>query len=115
MLANAFRIRSTEDFEKVQREGEIKQSESFGMVILHQPQNKVSRFGFIVSTKISKEAVSRNRIKRAMSESVRFLMTEIKKGYDVVFLVKQTSLRKSTDELMREVRRALSDAGLITK
>ena len=113
MLANAYRIRSTEDFEKVQKEGEIRQSESFGIVILHQPDSKVSRFGFIVSTKISKGAVDRNRIKRALSEAVRFLMADIKKGYDVVFLTKQTALRKSTDELMREVRRALSDAGLI--
>ena len=70
------------------------------------------RFGFIVSTKVSKEAVQRNRIKRAMGEAVRFELMHIKKGFDVIFLAKQISTKKSTDEIMREVRGALEQAGL---
>lgn len=88
------------------------QSDSFGLSYLDRKDDLDSRFGFVVSNKIAKEAVLRNRIKRALSESVRFEMTRLKNGYDAIFLVKQVSLKKSTDELMREVRIALEKIDL---
>jgi len=39
-------------------------------------------------------------------------MTRLKKGFDAIFLAKQVGTRKPTDELMREVREALTGAGL---
>ena len=44
-------------------------------------ETDVSRFAFIVSTKIDKRATVRNRIRRLMSESVRLFLPEITKSH----------------------------------
>ncbi|MBI4153621.1 ribonuclease P protein component [Candidatus Woesebacteria bacterium] len=112
MLARQFTLKGEEEFERVRTQGRLFQSDSFGMSVLERGDSLSSRFAFIVSSKVSKEAVQRNRIKRALSEAVRFEMTRLKKGFNAIFLAKQISTTKSTDELMREVREALESAGL---
>lgn len=112
MLSRQFTLKGESEFEKVRNEGRLFQFDSFGLSVLERGDDKNPRFAFIVSSKVSKEAVQRNRIKRALSEAVRFEMTRLKKGFDAIFLAKQISMTKSTDELMREVREALEAAGL---
>ena len=113
MLAREFILKAKEDFEKVEREGTLFQSDSFGVAVLDRGDTESPRFGFIVSGKVSKEAVQRNRIKRALSESVRYELTTIKPGVDVVFLAKQICTAKSTDMLMREVKEVLPKVGIL--
>ncbi len=112
MIASLYRLRGDKSFKDVLDTGRLVQSESFGLVFVKRDDEEVPKFGFIVSTKVSKEAVQRNRIKRALSEAVRFLTADIKSGYDVVFLAKQKATKKTTDELMNEVRETLKVTGL---
>jgi ribonuclease P protein component len=113
MLAREFILKDKEDFEKVEKEGRLFQSDSFGVAVLERRDTGSPRFGFIVSGKISKEAVQRNRIKRALSEAMRYELATIKKGVDVVFLAKQICTKKSTDVLMREVKEVLPKVGIL--
>lgn len=48
-----------------------------------------SRFAVIVSTKIDKRAVKRNRMKRLILESIRHLVPTIQEGWDCVVIVKK--------------------------
>ena len=48
----------------------------------------VSRFGFIVSKKISKSAVTRNRIKRQIRRCFEESLSQIKPGYDMLLIIK---------------------------
>lgn len=112
MIASIYRLRGDKSFREVLDKGRLVQAESFGIAFVKREDNEVSKFGFIVSTKVSKEAVQRNRIKRALSEAVRFLTSDIKSGYDVVFLAKQKAAKTATDALMNEVREAIRSAGL---
>lgn len=112
MLTRQNRLTSREDFDRVEKEGKIIQSDSFGVAYFDRRDLEAPRFGFIVSNKISPEATLRNRIKRALRAAVRYSMGEVKKGYDVVFLVKQKSLRVSTEDLMRETKEVLYKAGI---
>ena len=112
MLASKYRLSGKKIFEKVLKEGRFVQSPSFGVAYLEDDSSDISHFGFVVSTKVSKEAVTRNRVKRALSEAVRFLMDKINKSYNVVFLAKGNSTKASTDVLMGEVREALQKAGI---
>lgn len=112
MLARCYSLKGKDSFQRVEKEGKIFQSDSFGLAYLSRGDKELSNFGFIVSTKVSKESVLRNRIKRAMSEAIRFLLTEVKPGYDVIFLAKQRGLKKTTDEIMKEVSLAMKKAGL---
>jgi len=115
MLARQYNLKRKENFEIVEKQGKIYQSDSFGIAYVKREDKECSKFGFIISKKISGEAVHRNRIKRAMSEAVRFLLTEIKDGYNFVFLAKQPSTRKSTDEIMKEVKISLDKGGFLKK
>jgi ribonuclease P protein component len=107
MLARKYTLTGKKRFEKVLREGRFIQANAFGLALLKREDQDQTLFGFIVSAKVSKEAVQRNRVKRAMSEAVRFLTARAKNGYDIVFLAKQKSTQISTDEIMREVSEIL--------
>jgi len=113
MLAKKFKITDSRDYSRVQNEGKVFQSESFGLAYLNRGDADPSRFGFIVSTKIAKEAVDRNRCKRAMSEAVRIESIHLIEGYDVVFLAKTNILKVSTVDIMKEVRVSLREVGLM--
>lgn len=104
-LAVDFRIRGKKRVEEVKKNGEMIQSESFGVLYLKNQEINLSRFAFVISAKISKLAVHRNRVKRALSEAIRYQMTNIKKGYDIVFLAKTRITSKTTDQIMDEVNR----------
>ncbi len=109
MLASHNRLNKGKDFERVKSEGNLFQSDNFGVVALKKEASEHSRFAFVVSSKISNHAVQRNRIARAMREAVRQNLYLVKSGYDVIFLPKTAITRKTTDEIMGEVRKFLAE------
>ena len=112
MLAKKYRLTGTKNFQNVEKNGKIFQSQNFGVAYLDRKDEDPPRFGFIVSTKISKDAVDRNTIKRHMSETVRLMTSEVKNGLDVVFLAKTTIIRVPADAIVREVRAAVRTSGI---
>ncbi len=113
MLAKKFKLTGSKDFKKVQEEGKVYQSQNFGIAILAREDDQPSRFAFIVSTKIAREAVDRNRFKRTMSEAVRLTSRDIVPGFDCVFLAKTSIVRFPTSFVMKEVTDALKESGLV--
>lgn len=113
MLPRDRRITEKSDFDSIREKGEMNQSFSFGLCVLPTSSDKVSRFGFIVSSTISKDAVARNKAKRALRQAVRQNLSFIKNGFDCVFLAKPVIVRKYTADIMKEVRDSLSKAGII--
>jgi len=113
MLARQYRLTKNEDFDKVKREGKPFQSKFFQLLVLNRGDNDQSRFGFVVSNKISKNATARNKIKRALREGARQSLTYLKPGYDCVLLVRNSAERAYTDEMMKEVMHALEGAELL--
>lgn len=112
MLASKYCLKKEKDYARVEAEGRIFHSETFGIAFYDRKDKEVSKFGFIVSNKISKEATLRNRVKRALKAAVRYSFLDLKKGFDVVFLAKQNILRKTTEEIMNETKEALKKADL---
>jgi ribonuclease P protein component len=104
MLARDFKLNKRSEIEKVKREGKLFQGDDFGVSIINRRDGKPSRYAFIISTKITKVAVHRNRMRRAMIESVRHNFHLMPKNYDVLFLAKTSMTRKTTDEIMRQVK-----------
>lgn len=93
MLNSKNRLKKKINFARIEIDGAMYQSHSFGMGIFDRGDNDNSRFGFIISTKISKKAVIRNRIKRTISEVIRKNLNNLKSGLDVVFLIKPSVLK----------------------
>jgi ribonuclease P protein component len=109
MLAVSNRLKGDKNFERVKKEGKLYQYDNFGVIVYKRGDRKPPRFAFIISTKISKAAVHRNRIKRAMSEAVRHRITNIRKGLDVLFLTKREILTRTTEEVMKSVNEFVDD------
>jgi ribonuclease P protein component len=108
MLASKNRLKKKINFARIEIDGKMIQSRSFGMGIFNRKDEDESRFGFIISTKISKKAVTRNRIKRIMSEVIRFNLTKLKKGLDIVFLIKPSIIKIDKIELEKETYEAIT-------
>jgi len=113
MLARTNSLKTNADFTRVKTQGKKVPSDSFTLVFIKSEKEGPSRFGFVISTKISKHASLRNRAKRAMSEGVRRSTYFVKEGYDCVFLAKPIIVKKYTNDLMKEVEETLIKAGLV--
>ncbi len=86
MLEQKYRIRKKKDIEKIFKKGKnLKQD----FLILKSLANNLgfSRFGFIVSQKVSKKASIRNKIKRKLRESIRLKIKPDGKSRDNLFIV----------------------------
>lgn len=114
MLPLKNRLQARRDFEETKTKGQKYQSRLFGLLV-YPTNSEVTRFGFIVSTKISKKATQRNKIKRRLRESIRKVLPTLKTGYDVVFLGKKELLDKKLSEISVEVVKTLGKAGLLSR
>ncbi|OGM24642.1 ribonuclease P protein component [Candidatus Woesebacteria bacterium RIFCSPLOWO2_01_FULL_39_61] len=110
MLTREYKLHRKDEFERVKQKGKVFQSENFGARVLKRSDKGKPRFGFIISTKISKMAVHRNRVMRAFNEAMRQNLIMIPKGYDFVFLVKRGIMKKTVEEIMTEIKSFLQRA-----
>ncbi len=85
MLSEIDRLRKKKDIERVFGKGKRFKE---GFLILKITRNDLSqtRFGFIVSRKVSKKATLRNKIKRRLRAIVGKKMGKLKKGLDVLLI-----------------------------
>lgn len=103
MLKKINRISKRKDFEEVKKRGVLYYSPLFGLLIL-KTEEKKKEFGLVVSKRISKKAVERNRIRRLLSEGIRKNLGSIKNCRGV-FLVKREILGKGLGEIENEIKR----------
>ena len=102
-LAQQFGIPNRKRIEEVKNKGSLLQSSNFGVAILKNEGAKFPRFAFVISAKISKIAVHRNRLTRALHEGVRRNLGNIPKEFDFVILAKKSIVAKNTEDLVKEV------------
>lgn len=102
MLPSNLRLKKKKDFERVLNLGHTSGGEFF---ILKQAPNDLSfsRFGFVISVKVSPKAADRNKLKRQVSEIIRLNLKEIKIGFDVVMIFKRPALGKEYLRLEKEL------------
>jgi ribonuclease P protein component len=90
------------DFELVFKEGANVASKY--LVMYARPNElSISRLGLSVSKKIGK-AVTRNRVKRLLRESMRKLLEGLPLNYDFVLVARKSSAGRELDEFVHEIR-----------
>lgn len=105
MLKRTNRLRKRSDFDLLRNKGEFWGGNLFGVSFLEEGEEG-NRFGFIISKKISKKAVDRNKIKRWLSEAVKKKLGNFEgKNLKMIFLVKRTILEKKQEEVEKEVEK----------
>ena len=85
MLPKNNRLTKKKDFEYVFKKGRSFKEDFLILKIVEKHLGQI-RFGFVVSQKISKKASLRNKIKRRISESVRFKIGKFKKRLDGILI-----------------------------
>lgn len=113
MLPTGRRLTKSAEIKLVKKNGKLIHGQAFSLLFLKQQTPNPSRFAFIVSTKVSKNATIRNRAKRAMREGVRQVITIAKPGFDCLFLAKPIIAKTYTDQIMKEVRELLAKASIL--
>lgn len=86
MLSSTNRLRKTNDFKRVFKNGKGVQSDNIFLKVRLNKEETI-RVGIIVSKKVAKRAVDRNRIRRILSEGVRTHIHKIRQGRDIVIVV----------------------------
>lgn len=112
MLCKINRIKKKKDFEVIFKKG--KSFKNSFLLFKTLPNNlKDTRFGFVVSNKVSKKAVVRNKIRRRMGEVIRLNLNDIKKGIDVVIVVLPGFEKKDFTETKEVLNKILRELNLI--
>lgn len=113
MLFRENRLKNKKDFEKIFEQGKgFKQDFLFLKII--ENNLKKARFGFVVSKKVSKKAVVRNKIKRRLREIVRnkLKQEQIKIGIDGVLVALQGIDEKEFEEIEKIIDTLFNKAGI---
>ncbi len=114
MLTKENKLSREKDFKEIFRKGKtFKQDCLVVRFIFNNKEN--SRFGFVVSLKISKKAIERNKIKRRLKYIIKKNLLNIKKGFDIVIITLPGIEKKSYTELKETTREILKRAGLFLK
>lgn len=96
----------TKDFENVFRGGKAKAGKLVFLKFLKNNLN-ISRFGWVVSLKISKKAAIRNKIKRKLREIVRHNLSNIKPGFDIIIVAKPEIINKNYQDIKNDLENLL--------
>ena len=72
-----------------------------------------SRFGFVISKKIDKRAVVRNRTKRVLRSCIEELRQKIENGYDMLFILQKNAVGQKREAFYSEIEKLFKELKLI--
>ena len=114
-MRKKYRLRASEDFAHLRREGHTL---LHPLLVMSRLPNDLehSRFGFVVGRRIGK-AVARNRIKRRMREAIRVRLQqgEIAAGWDAVFVARHPIRNASFHQVDEAIGLLLRRAGMMSE
>jgi ribonuclease P protein component len=106
-----FRMTRSEDFDQAKRDGKPFSNKLF-KVILHPNGSSSLRFG-IITVKSIGNAVMRNRCKRLMRASIQSICNSLRKGWDVVIIVRRSAVDADYQTTLAGLTELLKSAGLL--
>lgn len=112
MLQKRNRLASERDFNRIFKKGKTTNGNALSVRAVRNNLPE-SRVAFVVSTKVSKRAVIRNKLKRRLREIVRKQATELLPGLDIVVMTKVQTLALSSAELQQSMVELLKKARLV--
>lgn len=86
MLSKRYRFHSRGGVRYTYQNGKTIRGSRISLVFAENSRNK-QRFAVVVSKKVMKSAVGRNRIRRRVYEAIRLQQTKITKPVDCIFIV----------------------------
>lgn len=112
MLPKEYRLKKRSAFSATYRTGKSFHIDGITMFCGREKNNdSPARIGFVVSKKVHKRAVKRNRMKRLMRESVRLIIkndTISTKYMSIIFVGSQKLLTQNFEEINKTIRKLLA-------
>jgi len=97
---------------EVREKGKIKGGKRVSILYIHTG-GEVPRFGMIVSSRVAKLAVERNRIKRVLREAFKEILGKISSGYSIVVLARKSMMGAGVREVAEELEEIMRLNGMI--
>jgi ribonuclease P protein component len=114
MLKRANRLHLERDFLRVRKLGQSKRGQLFSLRYFVVPEGENPRVAFVVSKKVSKKAVERNKVTRWSREVVQKLLPSFKASVDIVLSAQQPFPKYSFLSCEQEIKKLFEDAKLIS-
>jgi ribonuclease P protein component len=116
MLSRTHRFHGYNSLRNVYRHGQVARGGLFAVKALANPRRQTYRVAVVVSRKVNKSAVARNRIRRRLYEISRELGRSITEPHDIVITVfHSTVLETPQAELAGQLKKQFKELGIITK
>jgi ribonuclease P protein component len=112
MALQANHLKRKKDFELVFKRGKALRGKLLVLKFVVNEDGR-PRVGIVVSKKISKKAVVRNKVRRRLQAAVKAEMIKIKKGADMILLALPGIEAKNFQEIAEEITRLFKKAKLI--
>ncbi len=114
MISRAHRFHGHGSLRYVYQHGQTVRGPLTSLKYIENGRRNQYRLAVVVSKKVSKSAIIRNRIRRRLYEAVRGHEAQITKPYDLVITVFHDQLATlPSDELQRLVKAQLRQAGVL--
>lgn len=114
MISGSHRFHGYNSLNFVYRSGDTVRGPLFALKYALNPRRKSYRAAVVVSKKVHKSAVARNRIRRRLYAAMRELGSQIDEPYDIVITVfHDTLLEEPHKNLSHQLKKELEQAGII--
>jgi len=114
MLARTHRFHGYNALNFVHRQGQVVRGQSMSLKYSINTRRDTYRVAVVVSKKVARSAVLRNRIRRRIFEAVRTQAKAIAKPYDLVFMVYNAELAvMDAEKLRKTIADQLRKAGVV--
>lgn len=114
-LPPTHRLKRRQDFDAVYQRGRRYATSHLFLRVLAQPgeSDQPSRFGFVLSQKVDKRAVVRNRLRRHLQATIRALLPRLSKGLLLIISVRPGATECDTADFLQELKQLLAKAEVL--
>ena len=113
MIASKYRFHSRGGVKHTYKDGRTIRGKDISLVFNENTRNK-KRFAVVISKKVLKTAVSRNRVRRRFYEAIRLELPNIKTPVDCIFIIyNEDFLNKEFTEIQEAIRVLLKKANIV--
>lgn len=112
MLQRTHRLRRQKDFARVFKHGHTVHMPAF-TIKYHTNRHSRTRVAVVISTKVAKRAVVRNRTRRRFYAQLQRMWPRIEPGMDIVILLRRQATDLRGDRLADQLRSCFHKAGIL--
>ena len=112
MLAQRYRFHGYNALNFAHKQGSIVRGQQLSLKYVKNERRSTYRVAVVVSKKVSKSAVVRNRIRRRVYEAVRAYT--VNESYDLIFMIYSVDVATLPTELLQKtIQQQLKKAGVV--